>query len=112
MTEDAYRKIFSENLKRIMRERGTTQMDLMNALNIPSATISTWVNGQRMPKMSKVQMLAEYFNIDPMDLIQEKPPVSTLSDDDESLLRQYKRLSSYQQGLVKALMKAMVENEH
>lgn len=111
MTEDAYRKIFSDNLKRIMRERGTTQMDLMNALNIPSATISTWVNGQRMPKMSKVQMLAEYFNIDPMDLIQEKPPVSNLSEDDERLLRQYKRLSSYQQGLVKALMKAMVENE-
>ena len=111
MTEDAYRKIFSDNLKNLMKNRGVTQMDLMNALNIPSATISTWVNGQRMPKMSKVQMLAEYFNVDPMDLIQEKQPLPGLSTDDEHVLSQYRRLSTYQQMLIKKIIKTMVEDD-
>ena len=110
MTEDAYRKIFSDNLKKLMKDRGVTQMDLMNALNIPSATISTWVNGQRMPKMSKVHMLAEYFNVDPMDLVSEKQPLPGLTIEDENVLNQYRRLSAYQQRLIRKIMKTMVED--
>lgn len=111
MTEDAYRNIFCTNLKQLMKDRGVTQMDLMQALNIPSATISTWVNGQRMPKMSKIQMLAEYFNVDPMDMIQEKQPLPGISDDEEKLLGYFRRLSAYDKNIAMNILKGM-NNEH
>ncbi len=111
MTEDAYRNIFCTNLKRLMKDRGVTQMDLMQALNIPSATISTWVNGQRMPKMSKIQMLAEYFGVDPMDMIQEKQPLPGISEDEERLIGMYRRLSAYDKLMALNILKGM-NNEH
>ena len=72
MSEEQYRKIFSKNLRYYMTLHNKTQMDIINDLNINKSAISTWVNGTRLPRMDKVDMLAKYFHINRSDLIEEK----------------------------------------
>ena len=72
MSEDTFKKIFSTNLKYYLEINNKTQVDLVNDLGFDKSTVSTWVNGTRLPRMDKVDMLSKYFNINRSDLIEEK----------------------------------------
>lgn len=71
MGDEYYKKLFSKNLRNIMNVNGKTQVDLIKDLGITRSAISTWVNGTRLPRMDKVDMLAKYFNCKRSDLIEE-----------------------------------------
>jgi repressor LexA len=60
-----------------MSLKNKNQMDLMNDLKLPSATISSWVNAKKYPRIDKMQMLADYFGILKSDLMEEKQPNNT-----------------------------------
>ncbi len=72
MSDDIYKKIFAKNLNYYMQKLGKTQTDIINDLNINKSAISTWCNGARLPRMDKVQMLADYFKVEKSDLLEEK----------------------------------------
>lgn len=72
MGEEYYQKIFAANLRYYMELNGKTQTDLINDLGFNKSTVSTWVNGTRLPRMDKVEMLAKYFGINRSDLINER----------------------------------------
>jgi transcriptional regulator with XRE-family HTH domain len=72
MAEEDYKKIFAKNLKYYMDLNGKNQMDLMNDLHLSSSTVSNWCTGLKLPRMDKVQMLADYFKINKSDLIEDK----------------------------------------
>lgn len=72
MSEDQYRKIFSKNLRKYMEKNEKTQVDLINDLGLNRSSISTWCNGTRLPRMDKVDILANYFGIKRSDLIEDK----------------------------------------
>ena len=59
---------FSTALNYYMKRDGIRQQDLMNDLNLSSATASTWVNGKRMPKPEAIKMLARYFHVPEEDM--------------------------------------------
>lgn len=61
--------LFSDNLKRLMTLKNVTQSDLIKDLDIPSATISSWVNGLRTPRFEKLQLLADYFKVPVSELL-------------------------------------------
>lgn len=65
------KKIFSNNLVRIISERGIDQTKVANDLAIPETTMSAWVRGENYPRIDKIQMLADYFNIYKSDLTEE-----------------------------------------
>ncbi len=69
---DDYKRIFSNNLKYYMNLNNKNQMDLMKDLKLSSSTVSNWCTGAKLPRMDKVQMLADYFGILKSDLIEEK----------------------------------------
>ncbi len=70
MTDDKYKKLFSKNLNYYMTLKGKTQTDIINDLDINKSAISSWCNGTRLPRMNKVQLLADYLNINVSDLIE------------------------------------------
>lgn len=70
MTDDKYKKLFSKNLNYYMTLKGKTQADIINDLDINKSAISSWCNGTRLPRMNKVQLLADYLNINVSDLIE------------------------------------------
>lgn len=68
---EAIRLTFSTNLKYHMYTKGITQKDIMRDLSVPSATISSWVNGKRLPRMEKIKELANYLHVTPAMLLGE-----------------------------------------
>lgn len=69
---------FSTALNYYMNRDGVRQQDLMDDLNLSSATVSAWVNGKRMPRPAAMKMLAEYFQVSDGDM--RRLPASVLSD--------------------------------
>ena len=94
MAEEDYRRIFSTNLKYYMEQSNKTQMDLMKDLGLSSSTVSNWCTGLKLPRMDKVQMLADYFNISKSDLIEEDGPVKAQKRKmDEAVLSHFHKLN-------------------
>ena len=67
-----HKEIFSTNLQRKMEEAGKTRRDICAALGFSYYTVTDWVKGKKMPRMDKVEALANYFNCLISDLIEEK----------------------------------------
>lgn len=72
MSEDEYRRVFSKKLNYYMSLNEKNQMDLMNDLDLSSSTVSSWCTGKKLPRMGKIQMLADYFHIEKSDLLEDK----------------------------------------
>ncbi len=110
LIDDDYKKIFSKNLKYYMELNGKTQIDIINDLGINKSAISTWYNGTRLPRMDKVNMLANYFHISRSDLIEERKPTdekrpdySSTSTPEEfaTIIKPYRKLDGAGQDAVK-----------
>lgn len=66
-----HKEVFSENLKKYMALNGKSRKEVCQALGYSYFTFSDWVNGKKMPRMDKVEQLANYFGIKKSDLIEE-----------------------------------------
>lgn len=56
-------RAFNKKLKKLMIINNKTQHDLIIDLGFSSPTISSWCNGWRVPRIDKMKMLANYFNV-------------------------------------------------
>ncbi len=74
-----HKAIFSANLKMYMALNGKSRKEVCEALGYSYFTFSDWVNGKKMPRMDKVEQLANYFGILKSDLIEEKKETATHS---------------------------------
>ena len=70
------RIIFSENLQRLMDERGKTRNDLSYETGIKYPTICEWLNKRKYPRIDKIQLLADYFNVGKTDLIDKRNSIT------------------------------------
>lgn len=50
-------------LKELRKEKGLTQVELANIVNVSKITILRWENGERQIKPEKAQQLADYFGV-------------------------------------------------
>lgn len=73
MTEDRQRQIFSNNLRRLIDVSGKTQKDVADAIGVSQQIMNVWARGKAIPRMGKIQRLADYFGVEKSDLIDEKP---------------------------------------
>lgn len=72
MADEEQKKIFSKNLNNFLSLNNKTQKQVAEAINVSPQTFNTWCQGIALPRMGKVQKLADYFNIEKSDLIDEK----------------------------------------
>nr|WP_308696104.1 XRE family transcriptional regulator [uncultured Stomatobaculum sp.] len=73
MTEDRQRQIFSNNLRRLIDASGKTQKDVADAIGVSQQIMNVWARGKAIPRMGKIQRLADYFGIEKSQLIDEQP---------------------------------------
>ena len=71
MTEQDYARLVAKNLRRIAYENGKTQADIARDLKISKATVSSWMNGTRVPRVPNIDLLCHYFNCKRSDIMQE-----------------------------------------
>ena len=80
MTEDRQRQIFSNNLRRLIDVSGKTQKDIADAIGVSQQIMNVWARGKAIPRMGKIQRLADYFGVEKSDLIDEKNETSRVPD--------------------------------
>lgn len=66
------KEVFAKNLKYYMDLNNKTRYDIAKITNVPYSTVSSWCNALYYPRIDKIEMLANYFNILKSDLVEEK----------------------------------------
>lgn len=79
------KEIFSKNLKRLVTNSNLSQREIAISINVSPQTFNTWINGIAIPRMTSIQLLADYFNVEKSDLI-ENENVPKMEHHDISLI--------------------------
>lgn len=69
MADEEQKEIFAKNLNRFLELNNKTQKEVADAIGVIPSTFNTWCQGIALPRMGKVQALADYFGINKSDLI-------------------------------------------
>lgn len=77
MSEQEQKIIFSNNLKYYLERSGHSQKEIADAINVSPQTFNTWIRGIALPRMGKVEKLANYFGINKSDLIESNKSDTT-----------------------------------
>ena len=69
--------IFSENLDRLMKEQGLTQVELAERVGVSQNAVHRWVNGS-VPRGDKLNQLAQVLEISGSELLTGETPMDYL----------------------------------
>lgn len=97
MSEAESKRIFQKKFNALLTDRQITQKEIAAVCGVSTSTVSTWSKGLNMPRMDKIETLANYFGILKSDLIEDRAPTTPtpVSGDGRSEMEQmiYERLS-------------------
>ena len=65
--------IFAQNLRHFMASRGEQQSDVAALLGVSKTSVSDYCNGNQIPRMDKVQILAKHYNVSVSALLENAP---------------------------------------
>ena len=115
------KNIFASNLNRYMKENSKSRKDIADALGLSYYTVTDWVKGKKYPRMGKIEMLANYFNISKSDLIEERTinnsPVEmaerhfemVMDEDLNEIFDDFRSLDAGKKKIVKDLVRSLAE---
>ncbi|VLC14474.1 cI repressor [Streptococcus pneumoniae] len=66
------KEIFANNLSFYMEQKGIDRNTLCADLDLKYTTVRDWLKGITYPRIGKIELLANYFNINKSDLIENK----------------------------------------
>lgn len=89
MSDETIKEVFSKNLKKYLELNDKQPVDIVNDLGIPFSTVSNWINGLKLPRMGKIELLARYFHIEKSDLLEDKPDTPYYLNDDARELAEF-----------------------
>ena len=72
MSIPANKAIFSRNLRALMARFGKDRGQVCADLGIKYTTFADWYNGNKYPRIDKIERLAQYFGVLKSDLIEDK----------------------------------------
>lgn len=67
-------EIIAENLKRLLKERNKKATDMAKATGISTGIISGYMNAKNVPRMGKIQQMADYLGVNTTDITNEYNP--------------------------------------
>lgn len=62
-TAQKQREILANNLNELLELKRKTQADVIRETGFAEATVRSWFNGEKYPRLDKIQALADYFNV-------------------------------------------------
>lgn len=78
MANQKQKDILSKNLIKNLERKGITQTQFAQMLDYPEMTVSNWINAKYYPRIDKIQEMADFFNINKSDLIEDKIDLSQI----------------------------------
>ena len=92
-----YRTVFALNLNNLMKRKNVNGNDIAKICGVTKQTVSSWRSGTKIPRMDKVQMLADHFGVLKSDLIEKKEPDYYVLDEYEKEIIDTYRLADGRQ---------------
>lgn len=81
--------VFSDNLKRLLKQNNITQGRLARDLDLTTASISRYCSGEQIPRMDVLEKISSYFNVNVSDLFADPlPDTLSLKDAFKTILNQ------------------------
>lgn len=77
MSEAELNQLIAKNIARYLEAQNKTQLDLAEYVGVSQATVSNWCKGIKTPRMSKLDMICSFFNIERSDLFEEEATIRT-----------------------------------
>lgn len=71
------KEIMAKNIRRYMDAQGKSRNDVCEALGFAYSTFTDWINGNKYPRIDKIEMLANYFGISKADLVEDHIPAAS-----------------------------------
>ena len=84
------RTIFTYNLKREMDRNNVSAKELSAGTGIPYTTILDWIKGNKMPRIDKLDLLADFFKIPLSDLFRSPDDRKYFTKDEWELIGYYR----------------------
>ena len=66
-------EIIRKNLLELIADNNTTQHDVAVAIKVSPQTFNNWCKGKSIPRMNRIQALADYFGVPKSAIIDPKP---------------------------------------
>ena len=108
MQEDKQKEVFKTNLNRLLSIHGKSQREVAEAIDVSPQTFNTWCQGIALPRMGKIQKLADYFGVPKSQLIDEHSPHS---DSTMQFVFEYNQLETDYQTLIGELIEIFEHKE-
>lgn len=71
MSKEILKKTFARNLNYFLALNGLKQKDLADYMGVSSSTVSDWCNGVKIPRMDKIQSIANWLGVELSDLLED-----------------------------------------
>lgn len=68
------KKVMAENIRRYMESKGIDRKEFCQRLGFKYSTVTDWLNAEKYPRIDKIEMIANFFNISKADLVEPYEP--------------------------------------
>lgn len=86
MSDLGNKEIMAENIQKLMKSHGVDRRKLSEDLNISYTTVSDWINGKTYPRIDKIEIMADYFNVTKSQLVESASSQNNESKDLNKML--------------------------
>ena len=70
MSDLGNKEIMSQNIQRLMEKHGKDRNDICRDLGFKYTTFTDWINGNTYPRIDKIELMANYFNVSKSELVE------------------------------------------
>ena len=74
MSNIGNKETMSKNLKYYIEKSGQDRKTLAKIWGFPYSTVTDWINGNKYPRIDRIEVMAAYFGVLKSDLIEERTP--------------------------------------
>ena len=65
------KEVMAKNISKYMRINNVDRTQLSKDLKVKYTTLSDWINAKTYPRIDKIELLANYFNVTKADLVED-----------------------------------------
>ena len=106
------REVFSRNLRRYVEMSGVKQKHIAKVVGVTPTTFCDWLKGRSYPRLEKIQLLADYFNIQKSDLVEdENVSKDMITDEDQKVLDLFHKVPEEKREFVLSLIRVTIDNQ-
>lgn len=108
MSDLGNKEVFAKNLNYYMETYNKDRNRVCEDLEIPYTTLSDWLNAKKYPRIDSIELLANYFNIQKSDLIEDKDKI-ICNDKMNVLFNKLKELPEDKQRIIYNVTKSVMD---